>query len=170
MMCVSRLCGYFQEVAGKHATHLDVGYKFVQQSGKVWLLSRLYIRIKELPGWGQEFELQTWPLGNERIFYRRDYKVNIGTDTVITAISYWILLDLKTRRPTVIPIHEDVLKANDGLHSMTMPSHDFPTVSSGETDVRQVNYSDLDQTPQPRRSRSRSKARTSTPCYRCRRD
>jgi len=144
-MRISRLCSYFQEVAGKHATHLDVGYRFVQQAGMVWVLSRLYILINKLPEWGQEFKLETWPLGNERIFYRRDYRVNIGQETVVKAVSFWILLDLKTRRPIVIPINEDVLKANDGLYSMLMPSVDFPPVSSEETEIRVVKYSDLDQ-------------------------
>lgn len=144
-MRISRLCSYFQEVAGKHATHLDVGYRFVQQSGMVWVLSRLFIRINKLPEWGQEFKLETWPLGNERIFYRRDYRVNIAQETVVTAVSFWILLDLKTRRPIVIPINTDVLKANDGLYSMTVPSGDFPPVSSEEAEIRAVKYSDLDQ-------------------------
>ncbi len=142
---MSSLCSYFQEVAGKHATHLDVGYKFVQQSGLVWLLSRLYMQISKLPGWGQEFDLETWPLGTERIFYRRDYRLLVEKDTLITATSWWILLDLKTRKPTMLPLNEDVLKANQGQYSMQMPSEGFPAVSSGETMIHTARYSDLDQ-------------------------
>jgi medium-chain acyl-[acyl-carrier-protein] hydrolase len=145
MMRISSLCGYFQEVAGKHATHLDVGYKFVQQSGLVWVLSRLFININKLPEWGQEFDLETWPLGNERIFYRRDYRLSIGKDALIAGTSWWILLDLKTRKPTVIPLNGDILRANYGKYSMQMPSERFPAVSSGETVIHVVKYSDLDQ-------------------------
>jgi acyl-ACP thioesterase len=144
-MRISSLCSHLQEVAGKHATHLDVGYRFVQQSGLVWLLSRLYIQINKLPGWGQEFDLETWPLGTERIFYRRDYRLSIEKDTLVNATSWWILLDLKTRKPTVLPLNEDVIKANQGRYSMQMPSEGFPTVSSGETVIHTVRYSDLDQ-------------------------
>ncbi|MBN1790378.1 MAG: hypothetical protein JW830_07780 [Bacteroidales bacterium] len=144
-MRISSLCSHLQEVAGKHATHLDVGYRFVQQSGLVWLLSRLYIQINKLPGWGQEFDLETWPLGTERIFYRRDYRLSIEKDTLVNATSWWILLDLKTRKPTVLPLNDAVLKANQGRYSMQMPSEGFPAVSSGETEIHTVRYSDLDQ-------------------------
>ena len=72
MMRMSSLCGYMQEIAGKHANHLDVGYHYMQQSGKVWVLSRLFVRIDKMPAWGQEFYAETWPVDIERIFFRRD--------------------------------------------------------------------------------------------------
>jgi len=145
-MRISSLCNYFQEVAGKHATHLDVGYKFVQQSGMVWLLSRLVMNIHQLPAWNDTFRLETWPLGNQRFFYRRDYRLSIGTETRVTATSYWILLNLSTRRPTVIPVHEQVINANAGRFSMEMPATGFHVLEGmAEAEEHRVKYSDLDQ-------------------------
>jgi medium-chain acyl-[acyl-carrier-protein] hydrolase len=144
-MRISSLCSYFQEVAGKHATHLDVGYRFVQQTGMVWVLSKLFVQINKLPEWGEEFNLETWPLGNERIFYRRDYRIRNEMDTLIAATSYWILLDITSRRPKIIPLNEGVLKANKGNFSMQMPAEGIPAVKSAETFIHQVQYSDLDQ-------------------------
>ena len=65
-MRMSSICSYFQEIAGKHATHLDVGYHYMQQSGKVWVLSRLFMNISEMPGWRQEFLLRPgrWELND----------------------------------------------------------------------------------------------------------
>jgi len=144
-MRMSSICSYFQEIAGMHATHLDVGYHFMQQTGKVWVLSRLFVNISEIPGWRQEFFVETWPLGIERIFYRRDYRIHDGENTLITAASYWLLLDLKTRRPTVVPIPDEVIKANEGRFAMTMPSSGFPAVNPDRTETHNVKYSDLDQ-------------------------
>lgn len=144
-MRISSLCSYFQEVAGKHATHLDVGYKFVQQSGMVWLLSRLYMNIHQLPAWNDTFLVETWPLGNERIFYRRDYRLSVGQETRVTATSYWILLNLATRRPTIIPLNEQVINHNAGRFSMEMPAAGFPAVGTAKTEERRVKFSDLDQ-------------------------
>jgi medium-chain acyl-[acyl-carrier-protein] hydrolase len=144
-MRISSLCSYFQEVAGKHATHLDVGYKFVRESGMVWVLSRLFIQIHRLPEWGEEFNLETWPLGIERFFYRRDYQLHIGHEKTVSATSYWILLDLKTRRPKVVPLHEDVLRSNAGRYSMQMPSEGMPMVTADVSEIHQVKFSDLDQ-------------------------
>jgi len=65
VMRMSSMCSYFQEVAGRHANHLDVGYHFMQQSGMVWVLSRLYAEIIKMPAWGQDVFFETWPLGNK---------------------------------------------------------------------------------------------------------
>jgi medium-chain acyl-[acyl-carrier-protein] hydrolase len=143
-MRISSLCSYFQEAAGNHATHLDVGYEYMQQSGMVWVLSRLFISIRKLPERGQEFYLETWPLGTQRFFYHRDYKVFNDKETLITATSLWVLLDLSTRKPKVIPINDDVIKANTGRYSVGMPAVHFPVVLSGGTLSHQVRYSDLD--------------------------
>jgi medium-chain acyl-[acyl-carrier-protein] hydrolase len=144
VMRISSLCSYFQEAAGNHATHLDVGYEYMQQSGMVWVLSRLFVNVKKLPERGQEFYLETWPLGTQRFFYHRDYKVDNGTETLITATSLWVLLDLNTRKPRVIPLDESVIKANAGRSNVQMPSVHFPVLFSGETLVHKVKYSDLD--------------------------
>lgn len=144
-MRISSVCSYFQEVAGRHATHLDVGYKFVQESGMVWVLSRLFISIRRLPEWGQEFILETWPMGTERVFFRREYSMHDGSHDFLKATSYWLLLDLKSRRPRIIPLNEDVIRANAGNYSMPMPAEEFPAVASSAAEVHRVRYSDLDQ-------------------------
>jgi acyl-ACP thioesterase len=144
-MRISSICGYFQEVAGRHATHLDVGYKFVQKEGMVWVLSKLHMDILKLPEWGQEFCLETWPLGNERIFYRREYRLSSGNDTLIAATSRWILLDLKSRKPRIIALNEDILKANEGKYILQMLPDGFPELTAAETGTHIVRYSDLDQ-------------------------
>jgi acyl-ACP thioesterase len=143
---LSNLCGYFQEVAGKHAEHLGLGYQFVQTSGFVWVLSRLYIEVHRYPSWGEEFMLETWPLPTERIFYRRDYRLSVGGTTYISAASFWILLDIKTRRPKVVPVHEKVLQANRQQHALEVPDKGIPAVHSpSRQEFIQARYSDLDQ-------------------------
>ncbi len=144
-MRMSSLCGYMQEVAGRHANHLDVGHHYMQQSGKVWVLSRLFFNINQLPAWGQEFFVETWPLGTERIFYRRDYQIDDGNTVMLSATSYWILLDLDTRKPAFVPLDEEVLKHNQGRHSMPMPSETYRDLVSDACQIYPVKYSDLDQ-------------------------
>jgi len=145
LMRLSSLCGYLQEVAGKHATNLGVGYRFVHESGLVWVLSKLCMQISRLPGWGENFTVETWPLGNERIFYRRDYLVNNEHGIQVRAASYWILLDIKTKKPVVVPIDTEVVKLNTGKFSMHIPSEAISAIKSDNTKIREVRYSDLDQ-------------------------
>jgi medium-chain acyl-[acyl-carrier-protein] hydrolase len=144
MMRVSNLCSYLQEVAGQHAEHLNVGYSNMQASGLAWVLTRLSIEIHKFPAWGEEFSLETWPLANERILYRRDFRLDTGNETCITASSYWIPLDLKTRRPRVVPIDDSVLKANAGRFGIDRPFESIQAVNGDHTEAVTVKYSDLD--------------------------
>jgi medium-chain acyl-[acyl-carrier-protein] hydrolase len=144
-MRISRLCSYFQEVAGKHASHLNLGYRYMQESGMVWVLSRLYVEFLKFPGWGDDFYLETWPLGMERIFFRRDYRMDNGSETLITAASYWIPIDITTRKPCKVPLDENVLMANRGRYGLKIPDGNIPAPSGGDTGYIQVKYSDLDQ-------------------------
>ncbi|HLO60703.1 MAG TPA: acyl-ACP thioesterase domain-containing protein [Bacteroidales bacterium] len=144
-MRISSICSYFQEIANKHATHLDAGYHFMHETGRVWVLSKLFMTIHKTPAWGTEFFAETWPLGLERIFFRRDYRMDDGENTLVTATSWWILLDLNTRRPTVFHLNEEVLNQNQGRHSMVMPADGFSGVESESFKLRQAVFSDLDQ-------------------------
>jgi acyl-ACP thioesterase len=144
-MRVSNLCSYFQEVAGQHAEHLKVGYSYMHAAGMAWVLSRLSIGIEKFPAWGEEFILETWPLSTERIFYRRDYRLIIRNETAVAASSYWIPLDLQTRRPRAVPIDEGILKANAGRFGIDRPFESIQAVEGDHTDNVCVKYSDLDQ-------------------------
>lgn len=145
VMRMGSVFGYLQEAADHHANHLSVGHAFMKDTGRVWVLSKLFMEIEKFPAWGQEFSVETWPLGIERIFYRRDYRMKVGSDTIINACSHWLLLDLKSRRPTTHPIDQGVLDANAGRLAMDMPSMPFENVASADFEIHKVRYSDLDQ-------------------------
>jgi medium-chain acyl-[acyl-carrier-protein] hydrolase len=103
------------------------------------------MKISRTPAWGTEFHAETWPMGIERIFYRRDYRLDDGQNTLITATSYWLLLDIKTRRPVVFRLNEDVIRANEGRFAMAMPTEGLSAVAAEEFDLRTAKFSDLDQ-------------------------
>jgi medium-chain acyl-[acyl-carrier-protein] hydrolase len=146
IMRVSNLCSYFQEVAGRHAEHLNVGYTHMREMGMAWVLSKLAIEIKKFPSWGEDFYLETWPLGNERIFYRRDYRLDDGNENMVSASSYWIPLDLHNKRPKLIPIDEAVLRANQGRFGLNRSFESIPGVNANNMSVPvTARYSDLDQ-------------------------
>ena len=146
IMRVSNLCSYFQEVAGRHAEHLNVGYTHMQAMGMAWVLSKLAIEIKKFPAWGEDFYLETWPLGNEHIFYRRDYRLDDGSETMVSASSYWIPLDLHNKRPKMIPIDETVLRANQGRFGLNRSFESIPAVNANNMSEPVIaRYSDLDQ-------------------------
>jgi len=144
-MRVSNLCNYFQEISGKHAEHLGVGYTSMKASGMAWVLARLAIEMKKIPARGQEFLLETWPIGTGRIFYRRDYRLHCGDEVLISASSYWLPLDIESRRPGIVPIDKTVLRATEGRFGIEAPFAPIPAVQGQSSETVRVKYSDLDQ-------------------------
>src|SRR5215813_912680 len=55
------LCHYFQEAAWNHAERLGVGYSHLQREQRLWVLSRLLIKIDGYPLWGDAISVRTWP-------------------------------------------------------------------------------------------------------------
>lgn len=145
-MRVGNVCRYFQEVAGRHAEHLDVGYTQMRASGLAWVLSRLTIEIRKLPAWGQEFFVETWPLSSERILFRREYRLECGGEIYAQASSYWIPLDLSSRRPKRVEIDRPVLLANEGRLGINGDFIRIPPVTGNpDEESFTARFSDLDQ-------------------------
>lgn len=89
-----------QEIAGTHATYLDVGYAMLQKAKLTWVLSRIKVQIHSLPRWGESVRLVTWPKGTDRLFALRDFSLmNTKNEPLIQATSAWLLLDIESGRP-----------------------------------------------------------------------
>ena len=88
-----------QEAAWKHAEAIGVGFEQMKRTGLFWVLSRLQIRITRYPAWGEEFMLETWPSGIQRLLVTRDFRITDDRGIAAAATSSWIVLDVNTRRP-----------------------------------------------------------------------
>jgi medium-chain acyl-[acyl-carrier-protein] hydrolase len=97
---VRGLCDYLQEAAGNHARELGAGVDALRDRGMTWVLSRIRVRIARLPGAGERLEIHTWHSGFEKLFSLRDFSlVDAGANPIVTAVSAWVMLDLRARRP-----------------------------------------------------------------------
>lgn len=144
-MRLSALCECFQEAAGNHAEHLGLGYHDMKSGGLAWVLSRLYIEVKEMPAFRDEIRVETWPHRMERIFYRREFRVIRNDIPVVAATSYWLLLDTATKRPRVIPVNEGVIRANMDKPLTVKNTGTILPPRGGTVKEVEALYSDLDQ-------------------------
>jgi medium-chain acyl-[acyl-carrier-protein] hydrolase len=93
----------FQELAGVHATYLDVGYETLQKAKLAWVLSRIKVQIHLLPRWGETVRLATWPKGIDRLFALRDFSmINAQNEPLVHTTSGWLLVDIERGRPRKI--------------------------------------------------------------------
>lgn len=93
-----------QEVAGNHALQLEFDITDLQQKQRTWVLHRLTIAINRYPDWRETVTIKTWPSGGDGLRAYRDFLI-LDEEAVVIAksLSYWLILDMKKRRPIRIP-------------------------------------------------------------------
>jgi acyl-CoA thioesterase FadM len=109
LLAPAALAGYLQEAAGRSAEALGVGFQALQARGLTWVLRRSRIVLDEPLRWGDELELETWPSGLEGALALRDFRLHRDGREVGRACTWWLAMDLRTRRPLrpdrVLPPH-----------------------------------------------------------------
>jgi acyl-ACP thioesterase len=102
-LAIRSLCDFLQEAAGNHARVLGVSVEDLLQRRLTWVLSRLRMQIHRLPVNGEPVTVRTWPSGIDRLFALRDFAVcDAQGRTIVSAVSAWLILDTRSRRPVRI--------------------------------------------------------------------
>lgn len=96
----TNLMQLFQEAAGNHAGHLGAGYNHLVTEKLFWALSRIRVEVLQLPQWGDEITIETWPCSLVGPFFRRDFRFfNKNNEEICRGVSGWLLLSAETMRP-----------------------------------------------------------------------
>jgi len=99
-LAVRSFCDYLQEAAGNHVRKLGVSVDQLLATGRTWVLSRLRARIERLPRNGEQVTVRAWPSGFDRLFALRDFVVSDAHgQRIASAISAWLVLDTRSKRP-----------------------------------------------------------------------
>lgn len=93
------LFGLFQEAAYQHVKVLNIGWKDLYSENMGWILSRIKIKIENLPCWEDDITIKTWSTGTDGIKANRSWLVkNTDNKTIIQATSNWLIMNETTRR------------------------------------------------------------------------
>ncbi len=88
-----------QEAATEHAQKLGVDYTALKPLGLGWIISKMAIRLEELPKWNERVYLETWASNRDRITTCREFVArNAAGKTLFSARSQWAIFDISTRR------------------------------------------------------------------------
>jgi acyl-ACP thioesterase len=148
-LSITALGCFLQEAAGHSAHGLGFSPMQLMERGLTWVLSRLRIRLRELPGWKAQIVVQTWPSGLDRLFALRDFRILEQEREIGAATSAWLMLEAEKRRP-VRPdakfdwrglIHPERSLAVDLLEKVPGVEASEPILLERELPVR---YADLD--------------------------
>ena len=141
----TNLMQLFQEAAGNHAQHLGAGYTALVEEKLFWALSRIRVEIQQLPKWGDEIHIETWPCSLVGPFFRRDFIIyNTNNEALCKGVSGWLLLNSETLRPQRADRLTIELPFNEGKIALET----FPDRLNGlaETPVfsKKILYNEID--------------------------
>ena len=98
------ICTFFQEVAGNNAKDLKFDITDMQQQNLTWVLHRMDININRKVQWRDTIHIETWPAASDSLRAYRNYRIIDSKHQEIgNCLSYWIVMNLATRRPSRIP-------------------------------------------------------------------
>ena len=104
LMRIQCLCDYMEETAGIHAEQLGVGSDRMTADGLAWILAKMRLQLYRRPGPGERVFVETWPVGIERLQFRRDFVVyDESRQRLATAVTQWVVMGRASRRVERFP-------------------------------------------------------------------
>lgn len=140
------ICSFFQEVAGNNAKALNFDITDLHEDDRTWVLHRMDIKINSFPKWRDTITIETWPAAGDALRAYRNYRI-LGEqgNELGCCLSYWMMLNLKTRRP--LRMTEEILntRLSSRDHVLEVKSNRISTISNPVNEiVFNVRRSDLD--------------------------
>ncbi len=145
-----KISGFFAamvEAAARHAEHLGFGFHEMMKADRIWVLSRLKIRIFAFPRISDRVTIQTWPKGiQQKLFFMRDYHVlGENGEKYASATSAYVLISPRARRMLLPQSLTGYLPDNGGLSALDETLEKIPTVEPLEAQFTvQAGYSAVD--------------------------
>ncbi len=94
------ICQLFQEVAGNHALLLNFDITDLHKQGMTWVLHRMDVQVRQWPEWRETITIETWPAAGDALRAYRNYRIlSESGDELGVCLSYWMMMNMKTRRP-----------------------------------------------------------------------
>jgi acyl-ACP thioesterase len=120
---VDSIANYLQEIAGNHASVLNFDVTDLQKNEMTWVLHQLHLKMERMPDWRESIEIETWPSSGDRLRAYRDFRITDSEHNEIgVALSYWVIMDMKSRRPVRIPQEIIDMQLPEGNHVLPLSS------------------------------------------------
>lgn len=95
---LTTLLNFYQDAATEHADHMQVGLSQLKEAGMSWFITRIHVRMKRYPRYGEVIRVKTWPRGRKRIFAYRDFEFILDDTVIGIGSSIWCLIDLENKK------------------------------------------------------------------------
>lgn len=140
------ICNLLQEIAGNHARQLQFDITDLQKDELTWVLHRLWVKMDRFPDWRETITIETWPSSGDGIRAYRDFLISDSDGNIIgKSLSYWLMMNIESRRPTRIPDEIMQMAPQNSEHVLPITDMDvFDIPNSDHSQSFEVRKTDLD--------------------------
>lgn len=105
---ISSIINYFQDCTTENSEDIGVGFAYLQEKKRAWLLNSWQVAIYRRPDVGEPVVISTWATGFKGVFGPRDFSMETPEGELLAcAHSLWVYVDTETGRPTR-PTEEEI--------------------------------------------------------------
>lgn len=145
---ISSILDLCQDVAGKHAIELGVGYDDMIVRDIIWMIIRSKVRIIKNPPFSSNVVVKTWPCAPGRLDMEREYLIlsEDEKEEYAHVTSKWVLCSNSTRRLLRAKEAEFNIDSylEDKLFNEAFDKVSFDENKELKTSIVKTNYLDLD--------------------------
>jgi acyl-ACP thioesterase len=138
------ILNYFQEVAGRHAEDLGIGYEATLKKGLAWILIANRFQVIKPIKTQTTITVKTWPNQPKSLACIRQYQIyDEDGDLAVIGSSKWVIIDIVTKKITVI--NKDLYHGNyENECNFATDFTQLKTVTEDATYEYKVGESDID--------------------------
>lgn len=105
---IPEIINYFQDCTTENSEQLGVGFDYLKEQKRAWILNSWQVFIKRRPEVGEKIEVSTWATGFKGVFGPRDFFLKTAEgEELACAHSLWVYVDTETGRP-VKPMESEI--------------------------------------------------------------
>lgn len=119
-------------VATEHADILGCGYAGMMKYNLAWVLSRLTVEMKRMPGADETFTFTTWIENFNRLYSERNFEITVGDEVIGYVRTIWVAINMETRAPGDISM----------LADLALTEHDRPCPIEKQSRMRPLTAVD----------------------------
>lgn len=97
---IPAIINYFQDCTTENSEQLGVGYAYLKEHKRAWILNSWQVFFRRRPEVGEKIEVSTWATGFKGVFGPRDFLMKKSDgEELVCAHSLWVYVDTETGRP-----------------------------------------------------------------------
>ena len=142
---VTSLFKYLQDIAVEHSEKLGVGKKATIDIGLNWVIARFLVTINRMPRYQETVDFFTYPGETVKFLFPRKFEIRSKDgELLVQAASIWLVIDSKTRQPSMNPFDNNNLPFEKYDYELPNPGKIRCDKELNLVETRNVRYSDID--------------------------